>query len=165
MTQQDERGHGPSVTPVPAVTRLQITIDCRDPGPLVAFWALALDYEPRPAPPGFDTWRDWYVSVGVPEEELGDGDCQDRLQDPKGLGPTIWFQPVPEPKTVKNRLHLDVYVTAGRDVAVTERARLVEAKVAQLEAAGGRRLRLLREDDGQYGVVMQDPEGNEFCVS
>jgi hypothetical protein len=147
------------------VTRIQITVDCRDPGPLVDFWALALDYEPRPAPAGFDTWRDWYLSVGVPEEELGDGDCQDRLQDPRGRGPSIWFQPVPEPKTIKNRLHLDVYVTDSRDDPVDKRAPLVDAKVAQLEAAGARRMRQLDETTGHYAVTMQDPEGNEFCVS
>jgi hypothetical protein len=149
---------------VPAVTRLQITIDCRDPGPLVRFWGLALDYEPRPAPPGFATWRDWYVSVGVPEEELGDGDCQDRLQDPSGRGPTIWFQVVPEPKTLKNRLHLDVYVTRGRDAPLEERTAQVDAKVAQLVAAGATEVHRLEGND-HYAVTLQDPEGNEFCVT
>jgi hypothetical protein len=165
MTQQNEGGHAQSLAPVPAVTRLQITIDCHDPGPLVSFWALALDYEPRPAPPGFATWREWYVSVGVPEDELGEGDCLDRLQDPKGVGPSIWFQPVPEQKSVKNRVHLDVYVTRGRDQPIEERAPLVDAKVAQLVAAGATRLPLIADTEGQYAVTLQDPEGNEFCIS
>jgi hypothetical protein len=146
------------------VTRLQIAIDCHDPDPLVRFWALALDYEPRPAPPGFATWREWYLSVGVPEDELGEGDSQDRLQDPKGVGPTIWFQPVPEAKTVKNRLHLDIYVTESRDQPLAERTALVDAKEAQLVAAGATRLHKL-EGGGHYAVTMQDPEGNEFCIS
>jgi hypothetical protein len=146
------------------VLRFQVTIDCHDPDVLVPFWALALDYEPRPAPDGFLTWREWYVSVGVPEEELGDSDCQDRLQDPLGRGPTIWFQVVPEAKTIKNRIHLDVYVTPGREMPLEERAPLVDTKVAQLLAAGATQLRKL-EGDGAYAVTMQDPEGNEFCVT
>jgi hypothetical protein len=164
MTQKDQGAHAPSVAPPPPVVRLQLTIDCHDPDVLLPFWAQALDYEPRPAPDGFLTWREWYVSVGVPEEELGDGDCQDRLQDPLGRGPSLWFQIVPEAKAVKNRLHLDVYVTRGREQPVEERAPLVEAKVAQLVAAGGTRLREL-VGDGAYAVTLQDPEGNELCIS
>jgi hypothetical protein len=151
------------VTLVP--NRIQIAIDCHDPDRLVPFWALALGYEPRPAPEGFSTWREWYLSVGVPEEELGDGDCQDRLQDPKGVGPMIWFQVVPEPKTVKNRVHLDLYVTPSRDAPVEERTPLVDAKAAELEAAGATRLHRLDGTEGHYAITMQDPEGNEFCIS
>lgn len=143
---------------------MQITIDCHDPGGQVAFWCLALGYRPSPPPEGFATWREWYLSVGVPAEELGDGDCADRVEDPEGKGPGIWFQPVPEPKTVKNRVHLDLRVTPGRAVPVDVRAPLVEAKAAELEAAGATRLRLLDATEGHYGVVMQDPEGNEFCI-
>jgi hypothetical protein len=147
------------------VTRLQITIDAHDPDRQVAFWCLALGYRPTPPPAGFATWRDWYASIGVPEEELGDGDCQDRIEDPEGVGPSIWFQPVPEPKTVKNRVHLDLKVTGGRAEAVEDRAPVVEAKVTELEAGGGKRLRLLDGYGDHYAVVMQDPEGNEFCVT
>lgn len=147
------------------MTRLQITIDAREPEAQVAFWCLALGYRPKPPPEGFDTWRAWYLSVGVPEDELGDSDCQDRIEDPRGEDPPIWFQPVPETKTVKNRVHLDVRLTAGRHVPIEERARVVEAKAAELEAAGATRLRLLNESDNHYGVVMQDPEGNEFCLT
>jgi catechol 2,3-dioxygenase-like lactoylglutathione lyase family enzyme len=147
------------------VTRLQITIDAHDPDRQVAFWCLALGYRPTSPPEGFPTWREWYLSIGVPEEELGDGESQDRIEDPEGVGPPIWFQPVPEPKTLKNRVHLDLKVTGGRAEAVEERAVVVEAKVAELEAAGGKRLRLLDGYGGHYAVVMQDPEGNEFCVT
>jgi hypothetical protein len=147
-----------------SVTRLQITIDCQDPSVLVPFWALALGYEPRPAPGGFATWRDWYVSVGVPEEELGDSDCQDRLQDPAGHGPMVWFQVVPERKAVKNRLHVDVLV-ADRARPVEERRVLVDAKVAELVAAGATVLHVLSELEDHYGVVLQDPEGNELCIA
>jgi hypothetical protein len=164
MTQQNEGAHAQSLAPAPPVTRLQIAIDCADPDVLVPFWALALDYEPRPAPPGFATWREWYLSVGVPEEELGDGDCMDRLQDPDGVGPTIWFQVVPEPKTVKNRVHLDVYVTRSREAPLAERAPQVDAKVAQLVAAGATLVHRLEGGD-HYAATLRDPEGNEFCVS
>ena len=146
------------------VTRLHITIDAHDPSAQVRFWCLALDYRPAPPPSGFATWRDWYVSVGVPEDELGDSDCQDRIEDPEGIGPPIWFQVVPEAKSVKNRVHLDLRVTEGRAVPVDERIPVVERKAAELVAAGATRLRVLQEGEGHYGVVMQDPEGNEFCI-
>ena len=47
-------------------TTLQLTMDCHDPGPLVAFWCQALGYVPQPPPAGFDTGKAWYASVGVP---------------------------------------------------------------------------------------------------
>jgi hypothetical protein len=143
----------------------QITIDCRDPEPLVVFWGLALGYEPEPPPDGFGSWRAWYLSIGVPEEELGDGDCSDRLRDPAGSGPRIWFQPVPEPKNVKNRVHLDVTISGGRGVPLEERRARVEAHAERLVAAGATRTRVLSGDaEGHFAIVMQDPEGNEFCV-
>jgi hypothetical protein len=148
-----------------SVTRLHLTIDCRDPGAQVVFWSLALGYVPTPPPDGFSSWREWYLDVGVPEDELGDGDCLDRIEDPSGSGPQIWFQPVPEPKTVKNRLHLDLRVAGPRSRPVEERAPLVDAKVAELVAAGATELRRLDGVKGHYAVVMQDPEGNEFCIT
>ncbi|MEV0269106.1 VOC family protein [Hamadaea sp. NPDC050747] len=144
----------------------QLTIDCADPDRLVPFWAAALGYRPQDPPEGHATWRDYYLSVGVPAEELGDGPCADRLEDPAGNGPSIWFQIVPEKKTVKNRLHLDVMVGGGRSVPVTERRPRVDAKVAQLVDLGA--TVLYRHDgdtEGHYGVTMADPEGNEFCVA
>lgn len=91
--------------------RMQLVIDCHDAATLVPFWAEVLGYEPSPPPVGFETWNAWYVSVGVSEDELDlTGDGTDRLIDPTGAGPSIWFQPVPEDKTLKNRLHLDLYV-------------------------------------------------------
>lgn len=142
---------------------MQITFDAHDPERQVAFWAKALEYEPDPPPDGHSTWRAWYLSVGVPEDELGEGDCNDRLRDPEGTGPKIWFQPVPEAKTVKNRLHLDVWV-AGRGVPFEERRTRVLAKVAQLVEAGATRLYELSGTTDHFAVVLQDPEGNEFCI-
>lgn len=70
----------------------QLTVDCRDPARLVAFWAEVLGYVPAPPPVGFDTWNDWYRSVGVPDGELPDDqEAVDRLVDPSGEGPRIWF--------------------------------------------------------------------------
>lgn len=129
------------------MTRLQITIDCQDPAKQVAFWCLALGYRPKPPPEGFDTWRAWYLSVGVPEDELGDGDCQDRIEDPLGQDPPIWFQPVPEPKTVKNRVHIDV-TTDDLDGLVAHGATVLRA----------------RGDGGLGWTILADPQGNEFCA-
>lgn len=145
------------------MTTWQLTIDCADPNVLVPFWAEALGYVPSPAPEGHATWRDWYLSVGVPEEELEDAECCDRLEDPAGEGPSLWFQIVPEAKVVKNRLHFDVYVGPRADRRDPARRPLVEARVARLVEAGGSVLRVT--DNEVYAVLMGDPEGNEFCVA
>ena len=128
-----------------------------------------LDYVPSPPPAGFATWNDWYRSVGVPDEELDlTGDGTDRLVDPNGAGPPIWFQPVPERKSVKNRLHLDVFV--GRDdrgvkFPYEDRRRRVRAKADQLLAAGARELRSeVAPEYDRFCVTLADPEGNEFCL-
>ena len=99
----------------------------------------------------------------------GEAAFADRLFDPGGLRPPIWFQEVPETKAGKNRLHLDLYPT-GRDNALPpeRRAEIVEAKVAELVRIGATvegRTRFDDPDDPIYYVVMHDPEGNEFCVS
>jgi hypothetical protein len=143
----------------------QLVIDCRDPDVLVPFWAGALGYTPQPPPAGFATWRDWYRSIGIPDDELGDGDCADRLVDPDGNGPRIWFQVVPEGKVAKNRLHLDIKVGGGRAVPLATRKRRVDAKAAELRAAGATTLSVGEHPEhDHYSVLMQDPEGNEFCV-
>lgn len=147
----------------------QLTVDCREPARLVTFWADVLGYEPAPPPDGFDTWNDWYRSVGVPDEELPDDtDAVDRLVDPAGEGPRIWFQPVAEGKVGKNRLHLDISVGGGRGVPLQERRRRVDDRVAELVAIGATVDRVWGEDDAgrdHYFTVLRDPEGNEFCVS
>jgi hypothetical protein len=144
----------------------QITIDCKDPAVLVAFWIDALDYVAKPAPAGFTTWNDWYLSVGVPEDELDlSGDGADRIEDPTGAGPGIWFQVVPESKTVKNRLHLDLLVGGGRSVPLDQRRARVDQKVADLTGLGATIQRVQDDETNDfYAVTLQDPEGNEFCV-
>jgi len=146
--------------------RFQVTIDCNDPALLVRFWADALGYKIQPPPEGFETWVDFYRGIGVPEEELEEDIGPDRLVDPGGQGPRFWFQKVPERKTVvKNRLHLDLFVSGGRQTSIEQRRASVDAEAERLVAAGATRLRVLdAEGIDHYGVVMQDPEGNEFCL-
>ena len=149
----------------------QLVVDCTSPELLARFWAEALHYVVSPPPAGFSTWDDHLRSIGVPEEELGHG--TDRIEDPQGGGPRIWFQVVPEKKSVKNRLHLDVHAsgafgthdgTSDTTPDVT-RAR-VEAEAARLVALGATRLRALTDEGlDHYAVAMADPEGNEFDIN
>jgi hypothetical protein len=145
---------------------MQLVIDCAEPQELVKFWAPALGYVPEPAPTGHATWREYWASIGVPDDELGDaGELPESIVDPAGHGPRIWFQEVPEVKTIKNRLHLDLKIGGGRDVPLAVRTERVTAKVKQLTEAGATTVRVTDEPGmGQYAVLMQDPEGNEFCV-
>ena len=61
----------------------QLVIDCASPDPLAHFWAEALHYVVEPPPTGFDSWDDYYRSIGVPEDELGSG--VDSIADPDGV--------------------------------------------------------------------------------
>jgi hypothetical protein len=143
---------------------MQVTIDCADPGRLARFWATALGYRLEEPPDGFASWQDYWVSRGLPPEEVEDG--YDSIVDPDGVRPRIWFQPVPEPKVVKNRVHLDLGVSGGRQVPLATRRRRVDAEAERLVAAGATRLRVLSEEAvDHYAVVMADPEGNEFCLN
>jgi hypothetical protein len=143
---------------------LQLVIDCTDPEPLARFWAAALGYQLEPPPAGFTTWDDYWRDVGLPEEELGVG--EDRITDPDGRGPRIWFQVVPERKTIKNRLHLDISVSGGRNSPIETRKQRVDAEARRLEALGGTIIGVLQEEGlDHYGVAMQDPEGNEFDIN
>jgi len=147
---------------------LQLTIDCADPRGLVRFWTEALGYVPEPAPEGHAAWREYWADMGVPEEELteGVGETPESIVDPEGRGPRIWFQCVPEGKVVKNRVHLDLKVGGGRGVPLPERTRRIRAKADRLTATGATVLRVMDEPGMDfYGVVLQDPEGNEFCVA
>jgi len=145
---------------------MMVTIDCANPTELAKFWATALDYELQPPPDGHASWHAWYRSVGVPAEELeGFPDEPDRVVDPAGVGPKMWFQAVPEGKVVKNRVHLDLTVTGGRSEPVEQRRVKVDAEVKRLVAAGASVFRVNGDGANYYAVVMQDPEGNEFCIS
>ncbi len=112
-----------------------ITVDCADPYRLVRFWSQVTGYHDDPRNPN------------APDDPEG------YLLGPAGA-PALLFIPVPEGKTVKNRIHLDV--------TPTERTRDME--VAWLVTVGASVVDDLRNPDGTGWVVMADPEGNEFCV-
>ncbi len=138
----------------------QVVFDAVDPQQLAAFWAEALHYELQLPPEGFDTWEEWADKMGVPEED------RDKLVAivPKGpVGNRILFQKVPEGKSAKNRVHIDVPSGAERNAPKLERLEAIEAKVVRLVELGG----TVGESHSEFGsvwTVMQDPEGNEFCV-
>jgi hypothetical protein len=142
----------------------QLVIDCAEPEPLARFWAAALGYQIEPPPAGFATWDDYWRDLGLPEEDLGIG--EDRIADPDGRGPRIWFQRVPERKTVKNRLHLDIPASGGREFPIETRRQRVDAEARRLAGLGATIVRVL-QDEGvdHYGVAMKDPEGNEFDIN
>jgi hypothetical protein len=149
----------------PAPVHWKLVIDCGDPHAQADFWAAALGYAVEDNSAliekllglgvvsaeltvefhGRPAWRD-LVAVRHPddpyEEERG-----------TGLGRRLLFQRVPEAKTVKNRLHLDLHPGEGRR----------EDEVARLERLGANVLRRVKEPGGEW-VVLADPEGNEFCV-
>lgn len=134
----------------------QIAIDCRDPHALNRFWAEVMGYE----------MEDHHDMIG-PLLEAGHAGPDDVIEidgrrawktaaacrDPEGTGPRLLFQQVPEPKTVKNRVHIDVHAGDDRDALV---ARCIELGATKLW-------------DGRQGpytwVTMADIEGNEFCIS
>ena len=140
------------------VKQVQVTFDCADPRAVAHFWKAALGYVDPPVPPGSDSWDAFDASL--PAERRGSAWA---CQDPDGVGPRLFFQRVPEGKVVKNRLHLDVRVGTG----LTGEARVaaLEAEAARLVPLGARRLRLLMADEeNESCLVMQDVEGNEFCL-
>ena len=142
----------------------QLVIDCASPEPLARFWAEALHYVIATPPAGFESWDDFYRSIGVSEDELGIG--ADRIEDPRGEGPDIWFQVVPERKSIKNRLHIDLHASGGRDLPLETRRERVEAEVARLVALGAtRKQAILEEGLDHYAVALSDPEGNEFDIN
>jgi predicted enzyme related to lactoylglutathione lyase len=107
-----------------------LVLDCTDPHGLAEFWAPALGY----------------LNLGTAGSYV--------LLLPNGKpGPKLLLQQVPEAKTVKNRMHLDIEVAD------------IETEATRLEALGAQRV----QDDqlhehGTNWILMTDPEGNEFCV-
>jgi hypothetical protein len=116
----------------------ELAIDCADPGALARFWCSALGYEVRDK-------DDELVTIGPPTAPE-DGN------HPGPVAPTLTFARVPEGKTVKNRLHLDVNPTDREQ----------DEEVRRLLDLGARHADVGQGD--QSWVVLTDPEGNEFCV-
>lgn len=115
---------------MPSAVR-HITIDCADPFTLATFWAgvfgVAVDEEDEPGDP---------EALVAPES-----------------GPALLFLRVPEAKSVKNRVHLDLQPSGSRD-----------DEVARLVSLGATVFADHRRSDGRGWVTLADPEGNEFCV-
>ena len=120
----------------------ELCIDCADPQRLAAFWAAVLDWQVEP-----DAEDDNEVAV----------------VDPQGKAPLLLFARVPEPKTVKNRLHVDLSVAGGLSTPIEERRARSHAESRRLQALGAREL-WINDDWRGFSIVMADPEGNEFCV-
>jgi len=112
--------------------RIEIGIDTVAPEALATFWASALGYRVG------DMDRDGtYLDLVTPETGM----------------PVVYLQRVPEPKTVKNRLHLDLLTSEA------------ETTIERLVSLGGSRLGApMSGGEGGWWQVMADPEGNEFCV-
>lgn len=139
---------------------IQITFDCADPAALSAFWAEALGYVLEPPPKGFGSWADALTAWGVPAE---DWNSKSAIVDPEGKRSRVFFQRVPEAKVAKNRVHLDI--RSAPELRGDERMGVLEAEAARLGVLGGTRLKRFDPEGPEIGfIVMQDPEGNEFCL-
>ena len=136
----------------------QVTLDSTAPHPLADWWAEALGWQREPTDEAFIRRMVAEGHATESETMLHDGRLVWRagaaIVDPSGGAPRVLFQLVPEPKTVKNRVHLDVRV--GPDD--------VEAEVGRLTARGATVLHRGRQGPHEW-VTMADPEGNEFCVA
>ncbi len=125
-------------------THWTLGCDAADPQEIAAFWAFALGYVTEA---GYDN---------------PDGAS---IIDPDGTGPAIGFLRVPEGKTAKNRMHIDIRVAGEPPWNMAERDQLIRAKTEALVTAGATVVREDYDDDHIGGIVMSDPEGNEFCVA
>ncbi|HEV3313037.1 MAG TPA: VOC family protein [Chloroflexota bacterium] len=138
---------------------IQITFDAADPDALAEFWRQALGYALQDPPAGFESWEEWGVANHL--EHLAG--TRAALVDPDESRPRLFFQKVPEPKTAKNRLHIDIHISGGHAVAIDERRSRLNTEAERLVGLGATKVGLL-EEDGQSWVIMNDPEGNEFCL-
>ncbi|MGP3690273.1 VOC family protein [Streptomyces sp. IBSNAI002] len=140
------------------IKQIQITFDCAEPERVARFWCEVLGYVVPPPPKGFADWGAF--DRALPAERQGSAFA---CVDPSGVGPRLFFQRVPEAKVVKNRVHIDVRVGAG--LVGEERLAALEAECARLIPLGASRVRLLTADgENESCLVMQDVEGNEFCL-
>jgi hypothetical protein len=121
-----------------------LSFDAGDPHALAGFWAQALGY--------------------VVDPELDDPDGAS-IVDPDGSLPVIDFSRVPEGKTAKNRVHIDLEVAGKPPWNMVTREPLLRAKADELVAAGATRVGEELTGDDLSHIVLLDPEGNEFCVA
>jgi catechol 2,3-dioxygenase-like lactoylglutathione lyase family enzyme len=136
--------------------RTQITFDCADPHAQADFWAEVFGTRVE----DHSELADQLVAAGrLPAEDTitiaGRSAFRDvaACSDPAGIEPRLFFQRVPEGKTSKNRVHLDVHIDEERKTAEAERLVALGAQIVDEHA-----------DRGPRTIVMQDPEGNEFCL-
>jgi predicted enzyme related to lactoylglutathione lyase len=125
--------HDRSVSPkngVAVAATIGLVLDCNNPDELAQFWSKALGYS-----------------------NLGSAGSYVMLVDTEGVKPKLLLQAVPEAKSSKNRMHLDIETPD------------VDREASRLESLGARRLEAgVRNEHGTSWVIMADPEGNEFCV-
>lgn len=115
-----------------SLTISTVTVDCADAAVLARFWAAALGWDVAPGASAE------FAAVGGPRRPAD--------------SPSLLFARVPEPKTVKNRWHLDLDAPDP------------EAEVARLVALGATVRQQVSEGDAGW-VTLADPEANEFCVA
>ena len=138
---------------------IQIVVDAADPHAQARFWSAALHYELEDH---HDQVQQLLAAGAITTDDTIEIEGRSAFaiaaacRHPHGAGPRLLFQQVPEPKTAKDRIHLDLHHLQGDE--------LREAEVARLIALGATKLW-----DGQQGpqrwVTLADPEGNEFCVA
>ena len=126
--------------PMSSVKQFQVTFDCAEPVRVARFWAETLGYQAE-----YDDEQGAWAAA----------------MDPTRAGPRLYFQRVPEGKVVKNRVHLDVRVGTG--LIGEERLAALEAECERLLPLGAERVQLLYDGTNSC-IVMQDIEGNEFCL-
>ena len=140
-----------------AAMKVQVTVDCSAPHEVAAWWAKALEWTVEPQDAEFIKSMVAQGFASESETIVYDGNLVWRagcaITSPDSESPRILFQEVPEPKTVKNRVHLDLRHGDAK----------IEEVRAKLEAMGA-----VYQSSGQQGphswTTYQDPWGNEFCV-
>ena len=134
-----------------------IVVDCARPASLARFWAEVLDdYAVAPYDEA-ELARLRSKGINDPED-----DPTVLVESLPGIRPRLFFQRVPEGKTAKNRVHLDVDAAPGVPFG-DERRHAVRRRADEVIALGATKL---GEGDelGSFWIVLQDPEGNEFCL-
>ena len=129
---------------------IQVTVDAASPRALGAFWCEVLGYVEQPPPPGVDNWDDALDAFGI---DRSDPDRAFAIVDPDGVGPRMFFLKVPEGKTAKNRMHLDVHTPPDQ----------LHARADELVGLGAVVVGEFDEPEGHW-ISLLDPEGNEFCL-